>query len=137
MVWAALVAWLVTAGGGSLLFTIWLQRGGMRQREAPGRIRPPLVLAHLGLAAAGLVLWLIYALTEEDALGWIALATLLAVAVLGWTMFFVWLRQRRAGPATESADAPAPAEQNFPRVLVALHGAGAIATVLLVLLALV
>ncbi|MBD0329648.1 MAG: hypothetical protein ICV64_06050 [Thermoleophilia bacterium] len=136
MEWAALIAWIVTAGGGSVLLAIWLGKGGMEQREGTDRIRPAFVLSHFGLAATGLVLWLLYTLTDTQALAWIALVLVLAVAALGWLMFFIWLRQRRATPSPgEGAAAAAPAEQNFPRALVALHGVGAVATVVLVLLA--
>ena len=31
MQWAALIAWVVTAGGGFVLLATWLSRGGMRQ----------------------------------------------------------------------------------------------------------
>ena len=65
------------------------------------------------------------------------------VAALGFTMFFVWLAQRRAATpeaATTTArsgsgpDAGAPAEQTFPVAIVTLHGILAVTTVLLVFL---
>ena len=129
-----MIAWIVTAGGGFLLFTIWARHGGMRQREGAGRIRPAFLLPHFGLAAAGLVLWLIYVLTDADALAWIAFVLLLAVAALGWTMFAIWLRQLRSTPRGDAGLETAPAEQRFPRALVALHGVCASVTVVLVLL---
>ena len=58
MEWAALIAWVVTAGGGFLLLAQWLRHGGMRQREG-GQIRPILILSHFALAATGLVLWIV------------------------------------------------------------------------------
>ena len=61
MEWAALISWIVTAGGGFVLLAIWVGRGGMQQREG-GRIRPALILSHFGLAATGLVLWIVYVL---------------------------------------------------------------------------
>src|SRR5918911_5475197 len=123
MDWAALIAWVVTAGGGFVLLTIWLARGGMRQgREGGGRIKPPLILSHFLLAAAGLVIWIIYLISDKDALTWVALAVLGVVAVLGFTMFFIWARQRQtrvaAAPAGTTAAAGAggppgePAEQH-------------------------
>ena len=43
MKWAALIAWVITAGGGFVLLSIWLARGGMHQQQESGsRIRPPL-----------------------------------------------------------------------------------------------
>lgn len=134
MEWAALIAWIVTAGGGFYLLTIWLSRGGMRQqREAGLRIRPPLILGHFLIAATGLVLWIIYVASDSDTLAWVAFALLVVVALLGWTMFAIWYQRRQRGPAREAAGVPA--EQNFPVPVVALHGLLAVTTVLLVFLA--
>jgi hypothetical protein len=136
MEWAALIAWVLTAGGGFVLLATWLGRGGMRQqREAGSRIRPPLILSHFGLAAAGLVLWIIYVASDSDALAWIALVLLAVVAALGFTMFAIWTRQRN-DPArrAEVATAGVPAEQHFPVAVVGLHGLLAVTTVVLVLL---
>src|SRR5207248_4744101 len=97
MKWAALITWVLTAGGGFVLLTIWLMRGGMRQqREAGNRIRPPLIMSHFLLAASGLVVWIIYLAADKDALAWIAFGILAVVALLGWTMFAIWLRRRGA-----------------------------------------
>jgi hypothetical protein len=66
MKWAALIAWVITAGGGFVLLAIWLARGGMQQQEGSrGRIRPPLIMSHFLLAAGGLVLWVIYVVTSR------------------------------------------------------------------------
>jgi hypothetical protein len=139
MKWAALISWAITAGGGFVLFAIWLARGGMRQQGAQGsRIRPPLILSHFLLAAGGLVLWIVYLLNDNDTLAWIAFAALLVVASLGFAMFAIWLGRRRRPAATVGADgAEAPAEQHFPVVVVALHGILAAATLVLVLLTVV
>ena len=136
MEWAALITWILTAGGGFVLLSIWLARGGMTQQASGGNaIRPPLILSHFLLAAGGLVVWIIYVATDSDALAWIAFATLAVVALLGWTMFAIWLRRRRArAGATEAATPGTPAEQHFPVAIVAIHGLLAIATVLLVFL---
>src|SRR5918911_1761539 len=102
MKWAALIAWVITAGGGFVLLSIWVTRGGMdQQQEGGNRIRPPLILSHFLLAAAGLVVWIIYLAADKDVLAWIAFAILVVVALLGFTMFFIWLRrrQRRGAPA--------------------------------------
>ncbi len=133
MEWAALIAWVLTAGGGFVLLGIWLARGGMQQREGGNRIRPPLIMSHFLLAATGLVLWIIYVVDDSDALAWIAFAALLVVAVLGFTMFGIWLRRRQAAAGGVSADAPA--EQHFPVAIVGLHGLLAATTLVLVFLA--
>ena len=140
MEWAALIAWVATAGGGLILLGLWLNNGGMRQREGR-QIRPPLILTHFGLAAGGLVLWIIYLVNDSEALAWIAFAALVVVALLGWTMFAIWYRRRQQGevaetaPTSASVSAGVPAEQRFPVAIVALHGLAAVTTVVLVLLA--
>ncbi|TML44572.1 MAG: hypothetical protein E6G19_08245 [Actinobacteria bacterium] len=136
MKWAALIAWVITAGGGFVLLSIWLMRGGMRQQQEGGnRIRPPLILSHFLLAAAGLVVWIVYVIADKDALAWIAFAILAVVAVLGWTMFAIWLRRRQARTSGAEVSAPGvPAEQHFPIPVVTLHGLLAVTTVVLVLL---
>jgi manganese efflux pump family protein len=136
MKWVALIAWVLTAGGGFVLLSIWLMRGGMRQQlEAGNRIRPPLILSHFLLAAGGLVVWIVYLVADEDVLAWIAFAVLAVVALLGLTMFAIWFRRRQAGAAGSDVAAPGmPAEQHFPVSVVAAHGVLAVGTVLLVLL---
>jgi hypothetical protein len=137
MRWAALILWVITAGGGFVLLSIWLARGGMQQAAQGGsRIRPPLILSHFLLAATGLVLWIIYLATDTDAIAWIAFAVLLVVALLGFTMLAIWLRQRQgAAGAVETAVAERPPEQHFPVPVVVAHGLLAATTLVLVLLA--
>lgn len=136
MKWAALITWVLTAGGGFVLLTIWLARGGMQQqREAGNRIRPPLIMSHFLLAAAGLVLWIIYLVADKKALAWIAFVLLLIVASLGFTMFAIWLGRRRGrGAVAEAVSPTTPAEQHFPVPIVGLHGLLAATTLVLVLL---
>jgi hypothetical protein len=147
MEWAALIAWVLTAGGGFVMLSLWLKHGGQQQADgSPRRIRPPLIFSHFGLAATGLVLWIIYVASDTDAIAWIAFALLVPVALLGFTMFARWLQQRQS--TTQAAPAGAggavaaaggaigePAEQHFPVPIVAGHGLLAVTTVVLVLLA--
>jgi hypothetical protein len=137
MEWAALIAWLLTAGGGFILFSLWIARGGMKQSDEPGsRIRPPLILSHFLLAATGLVIWIVFVATDSSALAWIALVILGIVALLGWTMFAIWYQRRQAGAQVADAVNPGvPAEQHFPVPIIALHGVAAVTTVVLVFLA--
>jgi hypothetical protein len=136
MKWAALITWVLTAGGGFLLLAIWLSRGGMRQQQEGGnRIRPPLIMSHFLLAVAGLVLWIVYLVDSKKTLAWIAFAALLVVALLGFTMFAIWLRRYRSRGAVAEAVTPnTPAEQHFPVAVVGLHGLLAATTLVLVLL---
>jgi hypothetical protein len=136
MKWAALITWVLTAGGGFVLLSIWLARGGMsQQREGGSRIRPPLIMSHFLLAATGLVIWIIYVIDDKKTLAWIAFAALLVVALLGFTMFGIWLRRRQSRGAVAEAVSPGtPAEQHFPVPVVGLHGLLAATTLVLVLL---
>jgi len=134
MEWAALITWVLTAGGGFVLLSIWLARGGMMSQGGAGnRIRPPLIMSHFLLAATGLVLWIIYVAIDSSALAWISFVLLLVVAALGFTMFAIWLRRRR-GAAMETVTPDTPAEQHFPVAVVGLHGVLAATTLVLVFL---
>jgi hypothetical protein len=143
MEWAALIAWVITAGGGFTLLALWLRNGGMAQQDQPGRrIRPPQIFSHFALAAGGLVVWIIYLITDSDVLSWVAFVVLVPVALLGFTMFALWLQRRQSATAATATPAAAgprngsaqPAEQRFPVPIVALHGLLAVTTVVLVLL---
>jgi hypothetical protein len=144
---AALITWIVTAAVGFTLLSLWLRRGGLRQQATRRTSFPSgLVFGHFLLAAAGLVVWIVYVATDSESLTWVSFAVLVVVAVLGATMFFRWLGVRRAsvGAAAPGAGAAAPgagasteepAEQGFPVAFVAVHGLFAVVTVVLVLLA--
>ena len=124
MDWAALITWVITAGGGFVLLAIWLKRGGMQQSSG---IRTARIMSHFLLAATGLVLWIVYVATDKSALAWIAFVLLLVVALIGFSMLAIWLKQRSR---REEA-----AEQHFPLAIVGLHGVLAATTLVLVFLA--
>jgi hypothetical protein len=147
---AALIAWVLTAGGGFVLLARWIAGGGLRQQRG-GATRFPagLIFGHFALAAAGLVLWIIYLIIDSDALAWVAVVLLVLVALLGFTMFARWLPSRRtataavraggrerhgvdAGHARPTADDPA--ERHLPVPVVAAHGLLAVTTLVLVVL---
>lgn len=135
MKWAALATWLLTASGGFVLLATWLANGGLTRRRATGsRIRPALILPHFGLAATGLVVWIVYAVADADALAWVAFAVLAVVATIGWTMFGIWSRQRGLRRPTVIDPQLAPPEQRFPVPVVVAHGLLAVTTVVLVFL---
>jgi hypothetical protein len=146
----ALFTWLITALGGFLMLGIWISRGGAR---GSGRLPVPVMFGHFALAAAGMVVWVLYLLSGLTALAWTALALLVPVAALGFVMFARWIPQYRAraagaapagGAASEQASDPAggatagaeavPAERAFPVPVVIGHGILAVATVVLALL---
>jgi manganese efflux pump family protein len=140
---AALVTWIITAGGGFVLASIWLARRGAAQRvsanagararttTAQSRLPTPLVFGHAGLAVLGLVLWIVYLANDSDTLARITSGVVLVVALLGFTMLARWLR----GGGPQHADAETRPENNFPVPVVAAHGLFAAITLVLVLVA--
>jgi hypothetical protein len=88
------------------------------------------------------VLWIVYLLIDNDAIGWVAFIVLVPVAVLGFTMLARWIPGYRNSRATagvgdqRAANTPgeSPPERSFPILVVAAHGVLAVATVILVLL---
>ncbi len=139
---AALVAWLLTAATGGSLLLGWLRPGGFGARR--NRRPPSLMLTHFGLAAAGLLTWIAYLATSTPAVAWLAAALLLPVAGLGMATLIQAVPESAPRPAsaehTASARRTASAERTastarMPVVTIAVHGACATATLLLVLLA--
>lgn len=127
----ALITWLITAGLGYTMFSIWL-RGSANTPEGVLRdshFRPATIGSHLLIAAGGLVLWLVYLVTDAGVIAWISFACLVLAAGLGDMLVLRWLRDRRVAPAAR----PDLAEQRIPLVAVAAHGAFAVATLVLVL----
>lgn len=130
---AALVAWIVTALGGAVLLARWLGGGGLRRQGAgTTRFPAPVVFGHFLLAAAGLVVWIVYVAADQDALAWTGLVLLVVVALLGFTLFARWIPVRRTTPADAES---APAERHLPVPVVAAHGLLGATTLVLVLLA--
>jgi hypothetical protein len=142
---AALITWLLTAAGGLFMLSIWISKGGPTQHRNDTMLAPPVIFGHFGLAALGLVLWIIFVVTGSQALAWVAFVLLLPVALLGFLMLTRWLpvyRGRKVAAAGASASGGAsapvagdPPERHFPVAGVAGHGVLAVVTVVLVLLA--
>lgn len=123
---AALVAWVLTAGGGFVMLGIWLSRGGAR-RPGASRFPPTLVFGHAALAAVGLVLWIAALVTGGASVALAAVVLAALAAVLGVGLFARWIPARRG-------DDGDPAEKHFPLAVVIAHGVFAVATVVLVVL---
>jgi hypothetical protein len=141
---AALVTWLLTAGGGFIMLGGWISHGGLtQQKSGASRFPAPVVFGHFGLAAVGLVLWVAFVALHTKALGWIAFAALLPVAVLGFVMLLRWLpgwqasrNQPGGGAGREAAGGGAvAAERHLPVPVIVAHGLLAVVTLVLALLA--
>jgi len=102
--------------------------------QAPGRGARTTRRRGRLLAAAGLVVWIIYVGADQDGLAWTSFAILVAVALLGFTLFARWLPVHRA-TTPETAGATAPPERHLPLPVVVAHGLLGATTLVLVLLA--
>jgi hypothetical protein len=140
---AALITWLLTAVGGFVMLGIWISKGGARAPRTT-HLPPPVIFAHFGLAAAGLVIWIIYLVANTKALAWTAFVLLVPVALLGFFMLARWIPTYRGsrhavavggGTDVQAATTTAAPERHFPVPVVAGHGLLAVTTALLVLLA--
>lgn len=154
---AALIFWILAAGGGFVLLGTWIAKGGASRTDGGSNFPPPLIFGHFLLAAIGLILWIVYVPTNNTAIGWVAFVVLAIVALLGFTMFARWVPTYRAArtpaaQATAGATSPggssvetatstttvqAPAERHFPVAVVMGHGLLAATTLVLVLLTMV
>ena len=138
---AALISWLVTAFVGLYLLAVWLIENDVTHRgAAASRLPAPVIFGHVLLALSGLVVWVLYLLSDADAVGWATLGILGGIAVLGLAMLTRWIPVHRAFVAAESARGVAaefefPAERAFPLPVVVGHGLLASTTVTLVVLA--
>jgi hypothetical protein len=140
----ALITWTVTVFAGLYLLAIWLIEYDV---SAPGgavsRLPRTVISGHVLLATSGLVVWVTYLIVDRDMLAWIALATLVAVVLLGLTMLGRWVLVRRTLSAAlrnrslqglTGERVAMPAEGHFPVPVVVAHGLLAFSTVTLVLL---
>jgi hypothetical protein len=147
LTWWAVGTWAATAAGGLLMAWTFLRHNGMSQpeREAIGPLR---VLPHVGFAVVGFVLWIIYAITDNDLTAWLAVAGIGGAFLIAGTFLITRDQHRRrelarieAGPGAAAGvtgdptgGRRVPAESYIPIWLASGHGLLGAATLLLVLL---
>lgn len=134
---AALVTWVVTAGFGFYMLSIWLRNGGLGNGgAATTHLRPPIVFGHFLLAGGGLVLWVVYVFVDSTPLAWVAFVDLLVVALVGDLLVYRWFKDHRVATHAVGSmpTAAGLAEQQIPTPVVVLHGVFAVTTIVLVLL---
>src|SRR5690242_2476162 len=95
LTWWAVGTWGATALGGLAMAAVFLTHDGMAQSEREA-IGPRRVLPHIGFAVVGFGLWVAYAVTETDALGWAAMACLLVAFAIAGTFLITRDQHRRA-----------------------------------------
>jgi hypothetical protein len=136
---AALAAWLSAALAGGYLLIDRRRASARRQIRALG-----LPYLHAGLAATGLCIWVSFMVTAAPALGWTDVALTWVIVGLGMATLLA------DGPASPPGTVLAPAaattggatpgaraHARAPVLVIALHGALAAVTILLVLLAVI
>jgi manganese efflux pump family protein len=133
---ASLYAWIATVLVGLLLLVIWLLEYDPKfQGKAATRLPIPVLSAHALLGMAGLLMWGIYLLADEERLVWAILADLGAAVLLGAIMAGRWIRVYRTAAAPDplpGAKPAVPPERHFPLSAVILHGTLAVTTIVLV-----
>jgi hypothetical protein len=160
MRFVALIVWFITALWGLYMLAVWLiENDATRQGNAASRLPLPVILAHVTFAVTGLIVWVVYLLVDRPVLAWAAVGILVAIAVLGLTMFSRWIPVYRMADDEVSVPVAAmsggglgampqaaqvvpgvgslrelPAEGSFPLLIVLAHGVFAVSTVVLVVL---
>src|SRR5262249_30983456 len=75
------------------------------QRAAATRLPVPVISSHVTLAIGGLVVWVVYLLTDDEILAWVTLADLAIVVTLGLTIAGRWISVYRSRELPESGPA--------------------------------
>jgi len=133
---------VATAIPGAYLLTAWLASDARRRVSRRPVVRSALPLGHAGLAITGLLIWIAFMLTHTAALAWADVGLTWVIAGLGMaTLLAAGLEQQVIGTSPEAAAPGAVAETSTaafparaPVIIIALHGALATLTILLVLL---
>ena len=141
MGFATVITWFATVLMGLFMLAVWLIENDVTSHGvARSRLPVPIIFTHLGLAATGLSVWVAFLIFNRKSLAWTAVGILVAIAVLGATMFLRWIPvyrgpARAAGlPQASGGLVAVPAEGNFPVVVVTAHGLLAVSTLVLALL---
>jgi manganese efflux pump family protein len=135
---AALLAWLMAAIPGGWLLASRLSSRRRRDRAPPGL--PWVPLSHAGAAATGLALWVAFLLAGSPLVGWLDVAMTWLIAGLGMATLLAGPTGQDAtsaslAAATTGTATLALAGRRAPVLTIALHGALAATTMVLVLVA--
>jgi hypothetical protein len=138
---SALAAWLAAASAGAYLLAGWLTRDQRRRLIRRRGILPVVPVSHAGLAIAGLLIWIAFTVTNVAALAWADVGLTWVIAGLGMATLLGGPDQQAnsetasAASVEPSATTAAAFTSRAPVIVIALHGALATLTILLVLLA--
>jgi hypothetical protein len=107
LTWWAVGTGGATAVGGLAMAAVFLTHNGMAQSEREA-IGPRRVLPHIGFAVVGFGLWVAYAITDTDALGWAGMACLVVAFAIAGTFLITRDQHRRADLAQMRARPASP-----------------------------
>jgi hypothetical protein len=135
---AALLAWLMAAIPGAWLLASRLSRRRRRDRAPAGL--PWVPLSHAGAATTGLALWVAFLLAGSPLVGWLDVAMTWLIAGLGMATLLAGPTGQDAPSASVAAASTGTATlaltgRRAPVLTIALHGALAATTMVLVLVA--
>jgi len=100
----ALITWIMAAGLGLYLVSIWLIEYDKEfQQAAATRLPPAVLVSHVALAGGGLIIWAGYLVFDSDNLVWVAIMALLLAATLGSFMARRWVGVYREFRAVQQA----------------------------------
>jgi hypothetical protein len=110
---ATLVTWLVTEALGAFMVRSWIASGGARKaRQRPARpdvMSLPVLVAHAGLNAAGLLCWIVFVAFGVKLAGLLALAFMVPAIGLGISTVAIWTPYPAPRDRDQSAgDGPEP-----------------------------
>jgi CRISPR/Cas system endoribonuclease Cas6 (RAMP superfamily) len=121
---ATLLTWLATESLGAFMVLSWIASGGaLAARRRPARpevMSLPVLVAHAGLNAAGLLSWIVFVASGAKAAGWLALALMAPAIGLGISTVAIWTpypAPRGRGRSTTEASATPGARNPAPGVL--------------------
>jgi hypothetical protein len=121
---ATLLTWLTTEALGLFMVRSWIASGGARAaRQRPARpdvMSLPVLVAHAGLNAAGLLCWVVFVASGAKPAGWLALALMAPAIGLGISTVAIWTpypAQRHRGRSPDDATAAPGARHAAPGVL--------------------
>lgn len=126
---AALLMWSLTAATGLYLLAGRIANGGLRRPPIKvTRFPTAVVLGHSALALVALAVWVQFLVSPRAAYAWAAFAVLVFVSLLGFVLLTRWLIGQGGKHARD-------AERTATQTAMLAHGAVALLTFVLVLLA--
>jgi hypothetical protein len=119
---ATLVTWLVTESLGAFMVRSWIASGGARtarQRPArPDAMSLPVLVAHAGLNAAGLLCWIVFVAFGPRLAGLLGLCFMVPAIGLGISTVAIWTPypapRQRDQSAGDAPEAPAASGSRHP-----------------------